>query len=89
MRDRILFYLSLGLIVVGGLDLALGSLLHDKLHIPIVGRAYTIFGPINVLYATVGLVLFLLGIILIILSVRGGVLSPEEVERIRSEGEIG
>jgi hypothetical protein len=88
LRDRILFYASLVLIVVGGLGLALGSWLHDLLRVPIVGEAYTVFGPINVLYAGVGLILLLPGVILLALSLRGGTVSHQEVKQIKAEGEV-
>lgn len=88
LRDRILFYAGLVLIVLGALDFTLGSYLHDLLHVPIIGEAYTIFGPINVQFALVGMVLFLIGLVLLGLSLRGGSLSHEEVQRIMAEGEL-
>jgi hypothetical protein len=87
LRDRIIFYLSLVLIVLGGLYFALGSYLHDLLHIPVVGTAFTIFGPVNVLYALVGAAILFLGLVLFFVSLRGGTLSREEAEQIIVEGE--
>ncbi|UCD93011.1 MAG: hypothetical protein JSV43_03630 [Methanobacteriota archaeon] len=87
-RDRLLFFISLALIVVGGLGLALGSWLHDILHVPVVGTAYQAFGHINVLYATVGLIMFFIGLFLLFVSLRGGTLSPEEVRQVKTEGGV-
>lgn len=85
LRDRILFYLSLVLMTLGGLDFALGSYLHDLLRVPVIGKAYYVFGPVNVFYALVGVVLLFLGIALFVISLRGGVLSNEEIEQIKAE----
>lgn len=87
LRDRILFFVSLALIVVGGLGFALGSWLHDILRVPIVGRAYEVFGHINALYAIIGLILFFIGLFLFFVSLRGGVLTKEEVRQVKAEGE--
>lgn len=87
LRDRIVFYLSLTLIVLGGLYFALGSYLHDLLRVPVVGTAFTVFGPVNVLYALVGAVILFVGFALFVASVRGGTLSAEEVEQLNAEGE--
>jgi hypothetical protein len=87
LRDRFLFYLSLILITLGGLDLALGSYLHDLLQVPVVGTAYHVFGPVNVLYALIGAVLLFLGLALLLISLRGGSLSQEQIEQIQAEGE--
>jgi hypothetical protein len=87
LRDRIAFYSSLALIVIGGLYLALGSYLHDILNIPVVGTSFTVFGPVNVFYALVGAVILFIGLALFFLSLRGGTLSKEEVEQLLAEGE--
>ena len=87
LRDRIAFYLSLVLIVLGGLYFALGSYLHDLLRVPVVGTAFTVFGPVNVLYALVGAVILFVGLALFAASIRGGALSAEEVEQLIAEGE--
>ncbi len=87
LRDRIVFYLSLTLIVLGGLYFALGSYLHDLLRVPVVGTAFTVFGPVNVLYALVGAVILFVGFALFVASIRGGTLSAEEVEQLNAEGE--
>ncbi len=87
LRDRIVFYLSLTLIVLGGLYFALGSYLHDLLRVPVVGTAFTVFGPVNVFYALVGAVILFVGFALFVASIRGGTLSAEEVEQLNAEGE--
>jgi hypothetical protein len=87
LRDRIAFYSSLVLIVLGGLYFALGSYLHDLLHIPVVGTAFTVFGPINVFYALVGAVILFIGLALFFVSLKGGTLSKEETEQIMAGGE--
>ena len=87
LRDRIAFYLSLTLIVLGGLYFALGSYLHDLLRVPVVGTAFTVFGPVNVLYALVGAVILFVGFALFVVSIRGGTLSAEEAEQLNAEGE--
>lgn len=88
LRDRIMFYAGLVLVIFGALYFALGSYLHDLLHVPVIGKAYTIFGPINVQFALVGAVFFLLGVVLFGLSLRGGTLSHEEAELVATEGEL-
>lgn len=88
LRDRIAFYLSMVLIVFGALYFVLGSYLHDLLEVPVIGEAYTVFGPVNILFASIGLVLLLVGVVLFGLSLRGGILSHEELERVRTEGEL-
>lgn len=68
--EKILFFSGLLLILAGGPGLALGSWLHDVLQIPLIGQAYDVFGPLNRLFAAVGLVILLVGIVLMILSLR-------------------
>lgn len=86
LRDRILFYTGIILIMVGGPGLAFGSWLHDVLSIPIVGDTYAAFGWINVMYAITGGVILVIGIILLALSLRGGILSRDEFEKLKAEG---
>lgn len=69
-REKMIFYAGLLLVLAGGPGIALGSWLHDVLRIPIGGQAYDIFGPVNRLFAAVGLVVLLVGIVLMILSLR-------------------
>jgi len=69
-RERIMFYLGIVFILVGGPGMALGSLLHDTLKIPVVGSAYDEFGWINRMFAAIGLVVLIVGVVFMILSVR-------------------
>lgn len=69
-REKLIFYAGLLLVLAGGPGIALGSWLHDVLRIPIGGQAYDVFGPVNRLFAAVGLVILLAGIVLMILSLR-------------------
>jgi hypothetical protein len=69
-REKILFYLSIMLILLGGPGIALGSWLHDILRIPILGDTYDAFGWMNKLFASAGLLVLIVGIILLILSLR-------------------
>ena len=68
--EKAMFYGGLLLVLAGGPGLALGSWLHDVLHIPVFGDAYTVFGPLNRLFAALGLLVLLVGIVLLILSLR-------------------
>jgi hypothetical protein len=81
-RDRILFYAGLALIMVGGPGLAFGSWIHDSFNVPIVGESYHAFGWINTMFATVGIVMMVIGIILLALSLRGGVITKREIKRL-------
>ena len=68
--EKILFFGGLVLVLMGGPGIALGSWLHDVLRIPVVGEAYDVFGWLNRLFAAAGLVVLLVGIVLLILSLR-------------------
>lgn len=68
--ERALFYLGLGLVVVGGPGIALGSWLHDVLSIPVGGNAFAVFGPLNRFVAAIGLVVLIVGIVVLIISIR-------------------
>ena len=68
--EKLLFLGGLVLVLVGGPGIALGSWLHDVLHIPVIGDAYATFGPLNRLFAALGLLVLLVGIVLLILSLR-------------------
>jgi len=68
--EKLLFYAGLVLVLAGGPGIALGSWLHDVLRIPIVGDAYETFGRVNQLFAAGGLIVLLVGIVLLILSIR-------------------
>jgi len=69
-RERILFYLGVVLILLGGPGIALGSWLHDWFSIPIIGNAFDAFGWVNRLFAAVGLIVLIVGMVFLILSLR-------------------
>ncbi len=77
-RGRILFYVGVGLVLAGGPAIALGSWLHDILRIPVVGEAYEAFGWVNRFTAAIGLVVLVVGIVMLILSMRLGSAQLEE-----------
>ena len=64
-RERLLF-------LAGGPGIAVGSWLHDVLRIPIGGNAFTEFGWLNRTVAATGLVVLIVGIVLVVLSMRLG-----------------
>ena len=68
--EKLLFFGGILLVLAGGPGLSLGSWLHDALQIPIGGTAYEEFGWVNRLVAGLGLVVLLVGIVLLILSLR-------------------
>jgi len=68
--EKLMFLGGVILVLAGGPGIALGSWLHDVLHIPIIGEAYEAFGPLNRLFAALGLLVLLVGIVLLILSLR-------------------
>jgi predicted nucleic acid-binding Zn ribbon protein len=82
-RERIMFYLGIVLILMGGPGIALGSLLHDSLRIPVIGSAYDEFGWLNRMVAAIGLVILIIGVVFMILSAR---LAPKSIE---NEYDIG
>jgi cation transport ATPase len=86
MRDRILFYTGIFLIMLGGPGLAFGSWLHDVLSIPIIGEKYIEFGWINVMFAIAGVVAVVIGFLMLVLSLRGGILTQDEFEKLKAEG---
>ena len=77
-RERLLFYAGVLLVLAGGPGIAVGSWLHDFLRIPIGGSAYEAFGWVNRGVAAVGLVILIVGIVLLILSMRLGSTSIDE-----------
>lgn len=83
-REKILFYLGVILILVGGPGVALGSWMHDWLRIPFPGpeyAAYDVFGPINRFVAVLGLIVLIIGIVFLILSLRASkVVTDEDYE---------
>ena len=68
--ERLLFWAGLGLVVVGGPGVALGSYLHDLLRIPIGGTNFESFGPINRFVAALGLIILIVGIVVLLISLR-------------------
>lgn len=76
LKDRVLFYVGIILIVVGGPGLSLGSFAHDIYNIPLIGEAFDAFGWLNMTFLVVGLVFLAVGILIVALSLRGGLL-PE------------
>jgi len=85
-RDKVLFYTGMALIVAGGPGMAFGSWLHDVLMVPIVGDTYYAFGWLNVLFAAAGGIVLISGVILLVLSMKGGIISEEELKILKSEG---
>ncbi len=79
-REKFLFYTGIFLILLGGPGIALGSWLHDVLRVP-VGQytAYDTFGPFNRLVTAIGLIVLIVGIVLLILSLRFS--RPTDVEK--------
>jgi hypothetical protein len=51
---RIVFYVGAAQVALGGAGLVLGSLFHDVFRMPYVGRAYEVFGPLNMTAALLG-----------------------------------
>ncbi len=76
-REKIMFYMGLVMVVLGGPGIAFGSLLHDAWQIPVIGHAYDEFGWINRLVSAVGLVILIVGVVFLILSAR---LAPKSGE---------
>jgi hypothetical protein len=81
-RDRILFYVGAVLIFVGGPLIALNSWLHDLFRVPIIGDSYEVFGWLNIFFAAVGFMIFFVGLVIFVLSLRGGVINKEEYEEL-------
>jgi hypothetical protein len=83
-REKILFYLGVILILIGGPGVAMGSWLHDWLRIPFPGpeyNAYDVFGPVNRFVAMLGLIMLIIGIVFLILSLRASkVVTDEDYE---------
>lgn len=82
LKDRVLFYAGIILIVIGGPGLSLGSFAHDIYNIPLIGEAFNAFGWLNITFLVVGLILLSMGILFVALALRGGLL-PDAID---SEG---
>jgi len=79
-REKLLFYMGIFLMFLGGPGIALGSWLHDTLRIGVGEyQAFDVFGPWNRLVAAVGLIVLIVGIVFLILSLR--LSRPSEVEK--------
>jgi hypothetical protein len=79
-REKLLFYMGIFLILLGGPGIALGSWLHDTLRIGIGEyQAFDVFGPWNRLVAAIGLIVLIVGIVFLILSLR--LSRPSDVEK--------
>jgi len=83
-RDRFLFYIGLILFLLGGPGLAVGTYAHDVMRVPVGGNAFDAFGWVNQTVLGVGVVALLIGIVFLILGLRGGVLSPDEVADLKA-----
>lgn len=68
-RERLLFWLGL-ILVGGGGFFSLGSFAHDWFKVPVIGEAFDEFGWLNRIFATVGLIVLIIGIVFLILSLR-------------------
>jgi hypothetical protein len=80
-RTKLLFYLGIFLMLLGGPGIAIGSWLHDVLQIKFLNyNAFDVFGPMNRLVVAVGLMVTVVGIVLFILSLRLARPSAEERE---------
>jgi hypothetical protein len=83
-KEKILFYLGVILILVGGPGVAMGSWMHDWLRIPFPSSeydAYDVFGPVNRFVAMLGLIILIIGIVFLILSLRSSkVVTDEDYE---------
>lgn len=80
-KEKILFYLGVVLILVGGPGVALGSWLHDWFRIPFPGPefdTYDAFGDYNRFVAVVGLIILIIGIVFLIFSLRSSKVVTEE-----------
>jgi len=67
--SKLLFWLGLILVIIGGPGVALGSWLHDFLNISIAGYDnFESFGWANRLVSIVGIIILVVGIVFLILS---------------------
>jgi len=83
-RDRFLFYFGLVLVLLGGPGLAVGTFAHDSLRVPVGGTAYDAFGWVNQSFLGVGVVVLFIGIVFLILGLRGGILSASELADLKA-----
>lgn len=80
LREKLLFYTGIVLILLGGPGIALGSWIHDTFRIAVGEfQAFDVFGPWNRLVTAIGLIVLIVGIVFLILSLRFS--RPSDVER--------
>jgi len=71
LREKLLFYAGVALVLIGGPGIALGSWIHDVLRIPFNEyTAFDVFGSMNRLVSALGLIVLIIGIVFLILSLR-------------------
>ena len=72
-RSRILFWIGIGLFLLGGPLLALFSLVHNYVGYPPQWQGSSVwegYGPIDQMFGSIGLLIMAIGIIFLILSLR-------------------
>jgi hypothetical protein len=80
-RQRLLLYVGLFLMLVGGPGIAIFSWLLDVLHISVMNYdSFTVFGPMNRLVVAIGIIVAIVGIALFILALRFARPTAEELE---------
>lgn len=77
---RMIFFIGILLILIGGPGLALGSYLHDLLKINIGGDNWEYFGPRNWLMAGIGFIVLIIGVIFLVISLMKKKVPEEEEE---------
>lgn len=84
LREKLLFYVGIVLILLGGPGIALGSWLHDVLRVSILNYdAFDVFGPMNRLVLAVGLITMIVGVVFLILSLRFSRAPGGDLDRTR------
>lgn len=87
LREKLLFYVGIALIVIGGPGIALGSYLHDVLRIPVQNyQAFDAFGWVNRVVVAVGLIMMIVGVVFFVLSLRLTRPAQEEREILEARG---
>jgi len=78
-REKFLYYAGIALILLGGPGIALGSWLHDALRISYLNYdSFNVFGPVNRLVLSLGLIVMIVGVVFLIVSLR--LTRPPETE---------